>query len=162
MANQDRDADLRRWLVWLLSGGGAHAKFDEVVKDLPAKLRGKRPSHIPFSAWELLEHMRLAQADILEFSTSSKYREREWPADYWPQAAEPGDDHTWERSLRDFRSDLRRMQDLVADSRTDLQAVIPWGDGQTLLREALLLADHNSYHLGEMVLIRRLLNAWPG
>ena len=159
MSEQDREADVRKWLVWLLSGGGAHVKFDEVVKDLPLELCGKKPSRLPFSAWQLLEHMRLAQADILEFSINPEYREREWPADYWPKTAKPPEE-AWNKSVEGFRSDLHRMQDLIADRKNDLHATIPWGDGQTLMREALLLADHNAYHLGELVLVRRLLNAW--
>jgi len=150
----------RQWLSWLLLGGGAHAKFDEVVKNFPAALRGKKPRHLPYSAWQLLEHMRIAQEDILSFSTSPDYREREWPAAYWPKAAAPPEDTAWERSLRSFRADLRRMVKLIENPKQDLYALIPWGEGLTLLRQALLLADHNAYHLGELVLVRRLLGAW--
>jgi hypothetical protein len=160
MPNQDPEADTRKWLLWLLDGGGAHAKFDEVVGGLPAALQGAKPTGLPYSAWQLLEHMRLAQADILEFSTNAQYQEREWPADYWPKDEKPRAGGTWDESVRAFRADLRGMQDLIANPRTDLHAAIPWGNGQTLLREALLLADHNAYHLGEIVLVRRLLDAW--
>jgi uncharacterized damage-inducible protein DinB len=160
MPNSDHDAKVRQWLLWLLGGGGAHAKFDEVVENLPAELRGKKPRGLPFSVWQLLEHMRLAQEDILEFSINPEYKEREWPADYWPKSPKPADDSAWERSVRAFRADSRRMQNVIADAKNDLHAVIPWGNGQTLLREALLVADHNAYHLGEIVLVRRLLKAW--
>jgi hypothetical protein len=161
MPGNSDDAGLHHWLVWLLTGGGAHAKFDDVVKDLPAGLRGKKPRGLPYSAWQLLEHLRITQADIVSFSTDPNYREREWPAGYWPESAAPPDEEAWERSVRSFRADLRTMVRLIEDPKSDLSAKFPWGSGQNLLREALLLADHNAYHLGQLVLLRRLLGAWP-
>jgi DinB superfamily len=154
------DAQLREHLVNLLSGGGAHAMFDEVVKDMPEKLRGVKPEGLPHSAWMLLEHLRLAQEDILEFSISAKYKSRTWPQDYWPESEAPPNANAWDKSIQQFHKDLKALQDLVSNPKTDLFASIPWGEGQTILREALLVADHNAYHVGQLVDLRRLLGAW--
>jgi hypothetical protein len=154
------DKALREHLSYLLQGGGAHAKFDDVIKDIPPKLRGQKPSGFPHSPWMLLEHMRIAQWDILEFSRDSKHKSPMWPAGYWPESEAPADDKAWESSIKSFRADLKAMQDLVANPKADLFAKIAWGDGQTILREALLIADHNAYHLGQIVDVRRLLGAW--
>ncbi len=156
------DKQLREHLVYLLAGGGAHAKFDDIIKDMPENLRGVKPNGLPHTAWMLLEHLRLAQWDILEFSRNPKYKAREWPRDYWPTTEAPHTLTAWNKSVQEFRKDLKTMQDLVSDPKTDLYARIPWGDGQTILREALLLADHNAYHLGQLVDLRRLLGAWKG
>ncbi len=156
------DQTLRQHLIDLLAGGSAHAKFDEIMKGLPPKLRGTRPAKFPHSPWMLLEHLRLTQWDILEFSRNSKYVSPEWPAGYWPKTEVPPNSAAWNRSIEEFRRDLKAMQNLVSDPETDLFARIPWGDGQTILREALLLADHNAYHLGQFVDLRRLLGAWKG
>jgi hypothetical protein len=153
---------LREQLIDLLAGGGAHAKYDDVVKGLSPKLRAARPGGFPHSPWMLLEHLRLAQWDILEFSRNSKHVSPEWPEGYWPKTEAPPNSAAWNRSIEEFRKDLKTMEDLVADPKTDLFARIPWGDGQTILREALLLADHNAYHLGQFVDLRRLLGAWKG
>jgi DinB superfamily len=152
---------LREHLVYLLNGGGAHARFDEVVKNIPEKLRGVKPAGLPHTAWMLLEHLRLAQWDILEFSRNSRHKSPDWPTGYWPKTEVPPSTAAWNKSIQQFRKDLKAMQDLVASSKTDLYARIPWGDGQTILREALLVADHNAYHLGQFVDLRRLLGAWP-
>jgi hypothetical protein len=154
------DKSLREHLKYLLSGGGAHAKFEDVVKELPPALRGKKPAKFPHSPWMLLEHLRLTQWDILEFSRNPKYVAPDWPKDYWPKTIAPPDPAAWDKSIREFRRDLKAMQSLVADPATDLYAPIPWGEGQTILREALLVADHNAYHLGQFVDLRRLLGAW--
>jgi hypothetical protein len=154
------DQTLREHLLYLLSGGGAHTAFDDAIANLPAELRGKKPRGLPYSPWMLLEHMRLAQWDILEFSRDAKHVSPEWPGGYWPASAAPENDAAWNKSVRQFRADLKAMQDLVAKKSTDLYAKIPWGDGQTILREALLAADHNAYHLGQLVVVRRLLGAW--
>lgn len=151
---------LREHVLYLLNGGGAHARFDDVTKDIPEKLRGATPDGLPHSAWMLVEHLRLAQCDILEFSRNSKHKSPEWPKGYWPRTDTPPSAAVWNRSIHQFRKDLKAMQDLVANPKVDLYARIPWGDGQTILREALLLADHNSYHLGQLVDVRRLLGAW--
>jgi len=157
MAN---DKALRQHVLSLLKGGNAHVDFDSAFKDLPAGLRGKRPKGTQHSLWEVLEHLRIAQWDILEFSRDPKHKSPEFPDGYWPRTPAPPDETAWDESLRSFRKDLKAMCDLVADESTDLFAKIPHGDGQTILREALLTADHNAYHLGEAVLLRRLLGAW--
>jgi len=159
-APQDRDASLRQHLLELLNGGHAHAEFDTAVRNLPAALRGKRPNGAEHSPWEILEHLRIAQGDILEFSRDPGHQSPAWPSGYWPATPEPPDDKAWDKSVRAFRRDLKAMSDLVANPATDLFARIPPGNGQTILREALLIADHNAYHLGELVLLRRLLGAW--
>jgi len=156
------DKPLRQQLIDLLAGGSAHAKFDDIVKGLPPELRGTRPAKFPHSPWMLLEHMRRAQWDILEFSRNSNYVSPEWPEGYWPKAEGPPNSAAWNRTIEEFRRDLKAMQNLVANSKTDLFARISWGDGQTILREALLLTDHNAYHLGQFVDLRRLLGAWKG
>ena len=151
---------LREHLVNLLRGGGAHLDFDSAVKSIPAALRGRRPARSPHSPWELIEHLRIGQWDILEFCRNAKHQSPKWPEGYWPKSAAPPSASAWSKSIRAFRADLEAMCALVADPRTDLYARIPHGDGQTVLREALLIADHNAYHLGQLVLVRRLLGAW--
>ena len=149
---------LRKHLLELLGGGGAHPDFDAVVADFPAALCGVRPEGAPHSGWELLEHMRIAQWDILEFSRNPRHVSPEWPKGYWPDP-EAASSIAWAKSVKAFRADLKAMQDLVADPGTDLFARIPHGEGQTILREALLVADHNGYHLGQLMLVRRLLES---
>lgn len=156
----NKDAALRQQLIELIKGGNAHADFDDAVKDFPAELRGKRPQGGPHSPWEILEHMRIAQWDILEFSRDPDHKSPDWPRGYWPATPEPPDEKAWDRSVNSFRQDLQSMCALVADDGTDLYARIPHGTGQTILREALLVADHNAYHLGQFVLASRLLGAW--
>ena len=156
----ENDKALRQHAVKLLTGGDAHADFEKAVKDFPADLQGKRPQGAEHSPWEVLEHLRIAQWDILDFSGNAGYKEMKWPDEYWPKTAAPPDEKAWDKSVSAFRHDLKEMCDLVADERTDLFAKIPHGDGQTILREALLVADHNAYHLGELVLLRRTLGAW--
>jgi hypothetical protein len=157
----DQDASLRRHLIDLLEGGHAHVKFEDVIADFPEASRNRTVAHLPHSAWMLLEHMRLAQWDILEFSRTPKHQSPAWPEGYWPSTADPPTPAEWNRSVRQFRADRKAMEDLVKDPKTDLFAKIPWGEGQTILREALLVADHNAYHLAQMVDLRRLLGAWP-
>jgi hypothetical protein len=154
------DQALREHLVYLLRGGGAHLDFEAAVADLPVELRGAKPASLPHTPWRLLEHLRLAQWDILEFSRNPKHVSPPFPDGYWPQGDAPPDPAAWDRSVAGFRADLRAMQELVADPKTDLFARIPHGEGQTVLREALLVADHNAYHLGQLVVVRRLLGAW--
>ena len=156
----NHDESLRHHLVELLTNEHAHAGFDSAVKDLPANLRGVRPEGAQHSPWELLEHLRIAQYDILEFSRNAKYVSPKWPEGYWPSSPEPPNDKAWDRSVGEFRRDLREMVELIENSSTDLHARIPHGTGQTILREALLIADHNAYHLGQLVTVRRLLGAW--
>lgn len=152
---------LREQLLYLLGGGGAHLSFDAAVADLPPKLRGARAEGVAHTPWRLVEHMRIAQWDILEFSRNAKHVSPPFPEGYWPKGDGPPDAAAWDRSLAAFHADLQAMQDLVTNPATDLFARIPHGDGQTILREALLVADHNAYHLGQLVMLRRVLGAWP-
>ncbi len=156
----DESKALRDQVVELLGSNHAHANFDAAVRDFPAALRGKKVSKAPHTAWQLLEHLRLAQRDILEFSRNPKHVSPPWPEGYWPPTPAPPDEKAWDKSVRSFRADVKAMQKLVADPANDLFAPFEHGDGQTLLREALLLADHNAYHIGQLVLLRRLLGAW--
>jgi hypothetical protein len=154
------DQALRDHVINVLRGRGAHVDVETALKGVPAALRGKRPKGLPYSLWELLEHMRIAQWDILEFSRNAAHVSPPWPAGCWPKTAAPPSASAWAKSVRAFRDDLEEMCRLVADPSTDLFARIPHGDGQTILREALLVADHNAYHGGQVVLVRRLLGAW--
>jgi len=156
----DENRSLRQHLIDLLKGGGAHAKFVEVIEGIPAKLRAEKPPGLPHSAWMLIEHMRIAQWDILEFSRNQSHVSPDWPQGYWPRTDAPPSIADWDASIGNFHKDLKAMQDLVANPKTDLYARIPWGEGQTVLREALLVADHNAYHLAQLVDVRRLLGAW--
>ena len=155
------DAALREHVLYLLDGGGAHLDFDKAVAGLPAELCGAKATNIPHTPWRLVEHMRICQWDILEFSTSPEHISPDFPNGYWPHNDAPPDDLAWDNSLCRFRDDLEAMRQLVRDESTDLFAKIPHGDGQTILREALLVAEHNAYHLGQLVILRRALNAWP-
>jgi len=154
------DQALREHLLYLLNDGGAHAKFEEVVKQFPENLRGKEVENFPHTAWMLLEHMRIAQLDILELSRSAEHASPKWPEGYWPKSKAPASADAWSKSVQSFRKDLKEMEALVKNPKTDLYAPLPWGDGQTVLREALLVADHNAYHLGQLVTLSRLLGAW--
>jgi hypothetical protein len=151
---------LREHLTNLLSGRGAHLDWMAAFAGIRPKLRGVRPNGMPHSVWELLEHMRIAQWDILEFSRDPKHVSPDWPAGYWPESPEPPNEKAWEKSLKMFARDLALMKKLVANPRANLFAPIPHGTGQTILREALLVADHNAYHLGQVISLRRLLGAW--
>lgn len=155
------DKALRQHVVKLLDWHDAHVDFDAVLAHWPAELRAAKPTGAPHSAWQLLEHLRIAQWDMLDFCRNPKYKELDFPAGYWPAGDTPPTDDVWKKSLRAFRTDLAALQKLVADPATDLLAPIPHGQGQTILREALLVADHNAYHLGQLLLLRRLLGAWP-
>jgi hypothetical protein len=157
----NHDKSLRDHLLYLLKGGGAHTAFDAAVANIPPRLRGQKVTKLPYTVWMLLEHLRLAQWDILEFSRNGKYVSPKWPEGYWPATPAPPSDSAWDESIKSFRADLKAMQKLVSNPKTDLYAGIPWGDGQTILREALLVADHNAYHIGQLVTLRRLLGAWP-
>ena len=158
--SQDPQAALRQHLLELLSGGHAHAKFEDAVKRLTPMLRGAKPASFPHSAWMILEHLRLAQRDILEFSRNRKHASPKWPEGYWPETQAPPNAVAWSKSVEQFQSDLNAMKELVKNPKTDLFRKIPWGDGQTVLREALLVADHNSYHIAQLVDVRRLLGVW--
>ena len=138
----------------------AHADFDAVIADFPPKLRGTVPRGLPYSPWQLLEHIRLAQEDILDFCRNPKYIERNWPADYWPSSPEPADPKAWDASVARYRHDRQALEQMIRDPKCDLFAGVPAGNGQTFLREFLLVADHTAYHVGQLVLMRRLLGAW--
>lgn len=157
----ERDLDLREQLVELMRGGNAHLDFASAVADLPVELRGAKPAEVPHSPWRLVEHMRIAQRDILEFSRNPRHVSPKFPEGYWPPNDAPPSAAAWDRTVTAFQSDLQAMCDLVTDPATDLFARIPHGDGQTILREALLVADHNAYHLGQLIIVRRALGAWP-
>ena len=154
------EAALRAHLVKLLGWADAHVDFAAAVKGIPPRLRGAVPSGWEYSAWQLVEHIRIAQADILEFCRSAKYREKKWPDDYWPAARAPRNAATWSRSLTAIRRDRKAFQRLAADKTFDLTAAIPHGTGQTYLREILLTADHTAYHVGQLVALRRQLGIW--
>ena len=156
------DTNLREHLIELLRGGHAHLDFEAAIADMPPDLRGAKPPGLPHTPWRLLEHMRIAQWDILRFSVDPDHVSPEFPAGYWPEGDAPPDSSAWDRSVRSFRDDLQAMINLVLDPNTDLFASIEGGQGQTVLREALLVADHNAYHLGQLVTVRRLLGAWRG
>ena len=156
-ARTDVHRALRDHVVAQLRTGHAHLGFEDVVADWPAALRGAKPPGQPFTPWRILEHIRISQWDIVEFTKSAKHVSPEWPSGYWPDTDAPGDDAVWDRSVAQVERDLRAMAKLVADPKTDLFARIPHGTGQTILREALVLADHNSYHLGQLLLLKRLL-----
>jgi hypothetical protein len=157
MASAD---SVREHLLELLGGGHAHLDFEKAIAGLPVELCGAKPPGLPHTPWRLLEHMRIAQWDILRFSIDPKHISPEFPDGYWPEGDSPPDSDAWEQSIEAFRVDLRAMMDLVANPETDLFKPIPHGQGQTILREALLVADHNAYHLGQLVVVRRLLGAW--
>jgi DinB superfamily len=151
---------LREHLLELLGGGHAHLDFEKATAGLPVALRGARPPGLPHTPWRLVEHMRIAQWDILRFSVDPAHVSPEFPDGYWPAGDAPPDANAWDRSVAAFRADLQAMKDLVSKPDTELFKPIQHGQGQTILREALLVADHNAYHLGQLVTVRRLLGAW--
>src|ERR1700744_95130 len=149
------DSSLREHLVELLKGGNAHADFDKAVAGLPVKLRGERVKNLPYTAWQLLEHMRIAQWDILEFSRDPKHVSPEWPAGYWPKNSAPKDDAAWKNSVKQIKDELKQFISLISNKDVDMYTSFAHGTGQNLLREALLIADHTSYHTSEIIVIRR-------
>jgi hypothetical protein len=154
-------AALRDGLAKALGWGEARTTFDDAVAGLPAELRGRAPAGLPYSAWQLVEHIRIAQHDILDFARNPGYQEMKWPDDYWPKAPAPPSDAAWDESVRRFRDDRAALEALAREGSIDLEATIPHGSGQTYLREILLVLDHTAYHVGELVVVRRLLGAWP-
>jgi hypothetical protein len=155
----NQDAALRQHLVKVLESGEAHAEFDDAVNGFPKELRGRRPEGCPHSPWQLLEHMRIVQWDILEFTRDQKHESPVFPEGYWQKDPEPPDANAWDKAVKAFLADRKALCALVADEAVDLFAKIPHGDGQTVLREALLTADHNAYHLGQLLLLRRTFGA---
>lgn len=152
---------LRAQLARLLGWEDAHVAFDTAVSDLAPEARGSVPEGSPHTAWQLLEHLRLTQRDILDFCRDPGYRERRWPEEYWPSTPAPPDDAAWSGSVAAFLADRSELAAMALDEGVDLFAAIPHGTGQTYLRELLLVVDHNSYHVGQLVTLRRQLGAWP-
>jgi uncharacterized damage-inducible protein DinB len=151
---------LRQQLAQLLTWSDAHVNFDHAVAGLPVAARGKVPRGLPYSPWQLVEHMRLAQADILEFCVSRHYKEKRWPVDYWPASPAPPSARAWSASIARFKKDRRALERLATNPRHDLLARVPAGTGQTILRELVLVADHTAYHVGQLVAVRRSLGHW--
>lgn len=147
-------------LTEMLKGGHAHVTFEQAVDKLPAKLRGVVPEGLPYSIWQLVEHIRITQWDILEFSRDASHKSPAWPDEYWPKETAPSDEAAWKRCLSDIAADRKAFIDLLEAAEADLYTPFSHGDGQNLLKEAILIVDHTSYHIGEIVLLRRLLNAW--
>ena len=154
------DEQLRDLLSRALAWSDAHVSFDDAVSDLNPELRGFRPAGLAHSAWELLEHLRLTQSDILEFCESAGYREKRWPDDYWPATPAPPSRDAWDRSVDAYRTDRAALQKLANDRAVDLSATIPHGTGQTYARELILVIDHSAYHVAQLVLVRQLVGAW--
>ena len=153
---------LRAQLAGALAWHDANAGFDKALEGLAPELRGRRPEGLPYSAWRLLEHLRLTQRDILDFCRDPKYTEPHWPDDYWPKTDAPAAPSAWDESVAGFRRDREALQKLVADPAVDLFGKIPHGSGQTYLREVILVIDHNAHHVGQLIVVRRLLGAWAG
>ena len=162
MATAAPEPELIKQLLALLKGGQAHAGFDAVIKDFPPEQRGTVPDKLPYSAWQVLEHMRITQRDILNFSAppTGGYMHIAWPDDYWPKSSAPPAPESWDNTVAEIRSDQAKVEALLQKPGVDLYKAFRWGDGQNLLRETLLIADHNAYHLGELIVIRRLLGNW--
>lgn len=150
-------------LLALLRGGQAHATFDAATKDFPVEARATVPANLPYSAWQILDHLRFTQRDILDFSAppTGGYHGHQWPDAYWPKSPEPPTPHSWDQTVAAIRADAEKFEALLTKPNADLFRPFTWGNGQNLLREALLIADHNAYHLGELIILRRLLNIWP-
>jgi hypothetical protein len=161
-ANQTESAELRKQLVALLDGGQAHVNFGDAFADFPEALRRAVPDGLPYSAWQILEHIRIAQLDILHFSAppTGGYHAMKWPEAYWPKNAAPASTEAWDRSIAAVQEDLAKFKALILKPEADLAKPFLWGTGQNLLREALLIADHNAYHIGELIVLRRLLGCW--
>ena len=158
--NQQEHSKLVQELTNLIQKGHAHVSFNDAVNNIPFELLGKIPNGLSYSIWQIAGHIRIAQWDILDFSRNENYKEMQWPADYWPKEAAPADETAWKNCIAAINSDLNEFIDLVKDPDADIFKPFPHGSGQTLLREALLIADHNSYHTGQIIVIRRLLGNW--
>jgi len=154
------DQRFREMIARVLDWQDAHASYDSAVAGFPAELRGVRPPGIPHSGWELIEHLRITQRDILDFCVADSYAELRWPEQYWPDSEAPPNEAAWEKSVAAYRADRARVRKLTLNSAIDLSAVVPHGTDQTYLREVLLIIDHAAYHVAQLVLVRRALNAW--
>ena len=157
----EADKVVREQLLYLLRGGNAHLTFDQSVADFPLEHINTQPPNVPYTPWHLLEHIRIAQLDILEFVRDPDHVSPPWPDGYWPALVEEADEAQWGRTLSDFRADLRALQNLVEDPNTDLYADLPHAPGYTVLREILLVVDHNAYHIGEFAVLRQVMSTWP-
>lgn len=155
------DQAVRDEALFLLRRGNAHMSLDEAVADFPLARINERPPHVPYSSWQLLEHLRITQRDIIEFISDPNYQEMTWPDDYWPAPDATTDAAGWARTLAEFHADAAMLAALATDPDRDLHAAIPWGDGQTLLRELLVVTDHNAYHTGEFAILRQVMGTWP-
>jgi hypothetical protein len=155
------DKVMRAQLLALLRGGNAHLDFDQAVAEFPAEYTNRKPFNVPYTPWHLLEHIRIAQWDILEFIRNPEHVSPDWPEGYWPAPDEQADEARWQQTLAEFRADLKAIQDLVTDPKTDLLAPIPHAEGYTIFREILLVADHNAYHIGEFAILRQVMGTWP-
>lgn len=153
----NQNESLRKHLINLLTKAEAHVDVQSSLREFPPDLRGRKPAGAPHTPWQLLEHMRIAQWDILQFSLEAKHKSPKWPDEYWPDTDAPPNDKAWSQSVRQFLNDLDSVCQMVKDPAIDLYAKIPHGEGQTYLREVLLVADHNAYHLGQLVLVKRIL-----
>jgi uncharacterized damage-inducible protein DinB len=160
MPQSKSDKEVIKYLIKFLEGGHAHATLETILKDIPAKIRGEKPHGLPYSIWQQVEHIRITQWDILDFSRNPDYKEIKWPDDYWPKVAAPKNDAEWNKSINQIFSDTKEFIDLLKKSDVDLYTPFTWGEGQNLLREAMLIANHNSHHAGEIIVMRRLLGAW--
>ena len=156
-----QSTSVRDHIAKMLDWGETHAQFDAAVADLAPALQGKQPAGLPYSPWQLLEHMRITQHDILDFCVNPQYQEISWPDDYWPKDPAPPSKSAWQTSVEQFKHDRSALQQLANDPSIDLEATVPHGKGETYLRELLLAADHTAYHLGQLIVVRRLLGAWP-
>jgi len=154
------DTALREQLLHLLRGGNAHLTFDDAVADFPMEAINRRPPNVPYTPWHLLEHLRITQWDILDFIRNAHYQAIKWPDNYWPAPDAEADAAAWEKTLAAFRADQTAIEVIASDLQTDLAATIPHGDGQTVLREILLVADHNAYHIGEFAILRQVMGTW--
>jgi len=161
MAKQKTDgATVISNLIHLLKKGNAHASLDEALKNIPFDILNKKPAQLPYSIWQLAEHIRISQLDILEFSRDPKYQSPKWPEGYWPSLTTVGAEEDWKNCMEQIKNDRDSFIELLKNAGEDLYKPFTNGDGQTLLREALVLADHNSYHTGEIIVLRRLLHDW--
>jgi uncharacterized damage-inducible protein DinB len=160
-AEKSENSALLDNLVDLLNKGNAHVSLDESLRDIPFEILGKKPRNLPYSLWQIADHIRIAQSDILQFSKNENYQSPKWPEGYWPKETKPSSEQEWEKCVKQIKKDRKDFISLLKDSAENLFTVFEYGNGQTLLREALVLADHNSYHTGEIIVLRRLLDNWP-
>lgn len=155
-----RTITVREQLLQLLSGGNAHMSFDKAVKDFPLQAMNAKPTNVPYTPWHLLEHIRIAQWDILEFIRNPHHVSPDWPSGYWPAEDEEADEEIWQQTVGHFRSDLDSLREIVRDPDTDLTAPLPHAPDYTILREILVVSDHNAYHIGELGILRQVMGWW--